>query len=108
MSSTDKVNQLYEKYKDKFPNSFLHNLLWKLLVEKNRKLTDASFTPVIKNGHTELGIADKNERGYSPTGIVFESHKYDEQVKICQELNQDVFGIDANTASLIVLSSMRK
>jgi len=105
-SPSNKVNELYEKYKSKFPNSFLHNMLWKLLVDKTRKLNDAAFTPVIKNGYTELGIADKGELGYQSTGIIFETHNYDIASDICDELNKDVFGIDIIESQSIVYSSI--
>lgn len=105
-SSTDKVDELYKKYKEHFHNSFLHNMLWKLLVDKTRPLTNAAFTPVIINEYTELGIADKGEKGYSKTGVIFNSDNYDKQVEICEQLNKDIFGIDDKTASIIICSSM--
>ena len=105
LSPTEKVNQLYEKYKDKFPNTFLHNLLWQIFVNNKIKLTDAAFVPAIKNGYTELGIADKGEKGFRPTAVVFQTHNHDEAEKICEELNKDVFDIDDETASKIIETS---
>lgn len=105
-NSTEKVNQLYEKYKDEFPNSFFHNLLWKLLIDKTRKLNDAAFTPVIKSGYTELGIADKGQRGYQPTGVIFGTHNYDKASTICTNLNKDLFNLTDDEASEIILTSM--
>ncbi len=103
---TQKVNELYNKYKDHFPNSFFHNLLWQLLVNKSRKLTDAAFVPVIRNGNTELGIADKEDKGFQPTGIVFETDNIDEAETICDGLNRDLFGLEESEAADIVLSSL--
>ena len=107
-NSRQKVQALFNKYQSKFPNSFLHTLLWKLLVDETRKMTDAAFTPIIKDGYMEIGIADKGEKGYSPTGVLFETHNYDEAKSICEELNQDIFNIDDKTAYDIILSSMSK
>lgn len=106
LTPTEKVNELYEKYKSKFPNSFFHSLLWALLVNKTRKLTDAAFTPIIDNGFTRLGIADKGMKGYTPTMVVFETHNYDEAQKICTEMNADVFGLTEDQADDIVFSTM--
>lgn len=106
LSDTDKVNVLFEKYKDKFPNSFLHTTLWNLFVKKTRPLTDAAFTPIIQDGHTIVGIADRGIKGYTPTMLVFETHNYDEASDICDELNQDVFGVDQKEAFKIIANSM--
>lgn len=106
--TTQDVQRLYNKYNLKFPTTPIHNLLWKLLFDKTRSLTDAAFTPIIKDGYMEIGIADKGEKGYSPTGVLFATHNYDEAELICEELNQDVFNIDDKTASDIILSSMSK
>ena len=107
LSETDKVDQLFEKYKSKFPNSFFHSLLWALLVNKTRKLTDAAFTPVIKSGYTLLGIADKGIRGYTPTMVVFKTNNYDEAQQICREMNADVLGITEEQADEIVFSTIK-
>lgn len=108
LTPMEKTSFLYDKYKEHFPQSFLHNLFWKLLVDKTRKLTDAAFTPVIKSGYMEIGIADKGEKGYSPTMVIFETHKYDEAQRICTRLNQDVFGITEDQSDEIVFSTMSK
>ncbi len=102
---TKKVNEIYNKYKSHFPNSFFHNLLWQLLVNKSRKLTDAAFVPVIKTGYTELGIADKGEKGFQPTGVIFATHNHDEAQMICHGLNLDLFGLKEEEAEDIVFSS---
>lgn len=107
LTPTEKVDELYEKYKSKFPNSFFHSLLWALLVNKTRKLTDAAFTPIIKSGYTLLGIADKGIKGYTPTMVVFETHNYDEAQQICTEMNADVFGITEEQADDIVFSTLK-
>jgi hypothetical protein len=108
LSGTDKVNQLFEKYGDKFPNCFFHTLLWNLFVEKTRKLTDAAFTPVIQNGYTILGIADKGIKGYTPTTAVFETNNYNEASDICDELNKDVFGLSEEEAFKIIATTMHQ
>lgn len=107
MSPFEKVNFLYDKYVNKFPNSFFHTLLWNLFINKTRKMSDAAFTPVIKSGYTLLGIADKGMKGYTPTMTVFETHNYDEAQKICVELNKDVFGLTEEQADEIVFSTLK-
>lgn len=106
LNQTEKVNLLYDKYSKYFPKSFLHNMFWKLLVDKTRKLTNAAFTPVIKKDYIELGISDKEQSGYSPTGIIFEKRNYDEAQQICTEMNADVFGITEEQADEIVFSAL--
>lgn len=108
LTGIDKVNYLFHKYKNKFPNSFFHTLLWNLFVEKTRKLNDAAFTVVIENGYTILVIADKGIKGYTPTTAVFETNNYDEASDICDELNQDVFGLDEKEAFKIIATTMHK
>lgn len=107
LSDTEKVDFLFKKYKDKFTNGFLHSLLWALLVNKTRKLTDAAFTPVIQSGYTILGIADKGMKGYTPTMVVFKTHNYDEAQQICTEMNADAFGITEDQADDIVFSTIK-
>ena len=105
-SSTDKVDELYKKYKEHFHNSFFHTLLWNLFVEKTRKLNDAAFTVVIENGYTILGIADKGIKGYTPTTAVFETNNYNEASDICDELNKDVFGLSKKEAYKIIATTL--
>lgn len=107
-NQTEIVEEIYLKFKKHFPNTFFHNLLWQLLINKTRSLKDAAFIPVIVSGYQTLGIADKNVSGYSPTGVVFETHNYDEASKICEELNKEVFGIGSEEAFEITSSSFRK
>lgn len=108
-SPLDRVNELYEKYKNKFlHDTFYHALLCALLANKTRKITDAAFVPAIKNGGTELGIADKGEKGFSPTNIFFISCNYDEQQEICTNLNRDIFNISEEEADEIIITTMGK
>lgn len=107
LSDTEKVDFLFEKYKDKFTNSFLHTTLWNFFIKKTRKLTDAAFTPIITKKHMIVGIADRDIKGYTPTMLVFKTISYNEASDICDEFNQDLFGIDEKEAYKIIASSMR-
>ena len=110
MSDTEKVNFLFEKYKSKFSGG-LHDTLWQLLVNKTfGPLTNKnySFVPAIQSGFTRLGIAERNEGGYSPCPTAFKSRKHDENEKICIELSLEVFGVNEDEVEEITLSSICK
>ncbi len=103
----EKLNAIYEKHKDNFPNSFFHNLLWKLMIDKTREGMQSALTPVVKSGYTEIGIADYGKKGYTPTGVVFATHNHDEAEKICDDLNKEIFGLNEEQAMHIILNTMR-
>lgn len=106
METTEKLDSIYEKFKNHFPQSSFHDVLWQLLINEVRKGKQSAFTAVIKDGYTLLAIADKNEKGYTPTNAIFSSDNYDECEDVCDELNKEVFGLTDKEASNIVLSSL--
>ncbi len=108
MQKSDIVEKVFQKHKDNFDGSF-HTTLWEILFNGARDVSkkESAFTPIIDNGFTRLGIADKDKRGYTPTPAVFKTHNYKEAQEICNDLNNDIFSLDDKEASLIVLSSIR-
>lgn len=108
LSATEKVNYLFDKYKSNF-SGFFHNMLWQFLVNETRNLNakETALTPVIKDGHTELGIADKNRGGYTPTMVIFVNHNYDKACDVCDDLNKDLFGLTEEESYKITSSTMR-
>lgn len=105
---TDKVNELFEKYKEKFVGA-LHNVLWKLLVDKVRANSKSAFVSNYTSHGLELGIADFGKNGYSPTATHFaDGITYDEAERILDDLNKEVFNLDDESSIEIVLSSMAR
>lgn len=107
MTVNEKLNAIYEKHKENFPNSFFHNLLWKLMIDKTREGMQSALTPIVKSGYTEIGIADYGKRGYTPTSVVFATSNYYDAEKICNDLNKEIFGLDEKQANDIIFSTMR-
>lgn len=106
MKPVDKLNLLYERYKDKFDGQF-HSLLWKVIVDEVRDSVTASLTPCITSNGTEIGIADYKKKGYTPTGVWFKPNIiHDDAEEICHELNTELFGQSIKTQMEIVLSSL--
>ena len=108
LTPTEKVNYLFDKYKSNF-SGFFHNMLWQFLVNETRNLNkkETALTPVIKDGRTELGIADKNVGGYTPTMVAFVGNDYDQACDVCDDLNKELFGLTEKEAFLITNSTMK-
>lgn len=110
MKNIDKLNFLYDKYKDKMVGSF-HNTLWQILINDCRKDIQSAFVYVFvpsKIGSTHVGIADLNVKGYTPATFDFNtSVSEEERHLILEELNREVFGITKERADQIYFSSMR-
>ena len=105
--SIEKLNTIFDKFKDKFEGAF-HSVLWKLMI--NHDATDRlkAFTPCLTDqGIIVLGIAHKGLAGYTPSLAYFkpDTH-YKDATSICEELNREVFGLTSREANKIVLSSM--
>lgn len=104
--STEKLNTIFDKFKDKFEGAF-HSVLWKLMI--NHDATDRlkAFTPCLTDQGIVLGIAHKDLAGYTPSLAYFKPDTYHKDAtSICEELNREVFGLTPREANKIVLSSM--
>ncbi len=78
MNKNDKLNEIFDKFKDKFSGAF-HTVLWEIMINENRKGKEAAFVSNYENGGLRLGIADKDISGYTPTPVMFVSNiKHDE------------------------------
>lgn len=107
MQDTEKVALLYNKYVDKLNGISFHNLLWQLLINKNRSNEKSALTVVYTDNGQEIVIADKHKQGYTPASVVFEDGiRRDQANKICQHLNKVIFGLEPKEASEIVLSTL--
>ena len=110
---TDKVNEIFEKYKSHFIGSF-HSFLWDILIKKIRTNDGTSALAYIPVGPDRIGLADLGDPGYLAVPFTFEDEKtvmpLDElrkkQQGIIEELNKDLFGLEPEKAYLILISSM--
>ncbi len=108
MEKTEILNKLFDKYKDRFDGSF-HNVLWQIMINGKRKDTESCFVSNYTNRGLDLGIADKNESGYTFAGCCFKYNvTYDEAELILADLNKEVFELTEDQAFKISLSSLTK
>lgn len=106
--TTDRMNEVYDKYKQYFLSNF-HSVLWHLYVENTFAGNVICFVQNFKNGGIILGIATANESGYTPTPAYFaDGIHYDKAQVILDELNKDVFGLNDEATTNITTSSMSK
>lgn len=107
-NSTDRMNEVYEQFKDHFTGSF-HTTLWHLYVDDITAGKLTCFIGNFTNAGEQLGIAVANEWGYIPTPAYFKSGiTHDKAEEILTALNKEVFDLDEKICDQIVLSSMRK
>ena len=106
-STTDKLNRIYDKFKDKFPNSSFHSVLWLIMVDERFKNEKAAFTPQHKHDALNLGIACGCD-GWIPSMAYFaDGMKYDEAMDVCDQLNKEVFNLEPREAlEGVILKSM--
>lgn len=109
--TVDALQQIYEQYKDNFESGF-HNVLWQLMINGDENgwaelmaRGDVAFTALAADN--ALGIASRNQRGYTPTMCHFRAPQYSINRELVDRLNRDVFGIEPREAFNIVSSSMR-
>lgn len=75
---------------------------------KRRKTGTTALTICINQNGYEIGIADREVRGYTPTGIVIPIPNYDKAEKVVDEVNGLLFPNQSLKENyLIVASSMR-
>jgi hypothetical protein len=102
----DKLNEVYDKYKDEFTGQF-HSVLWKIMVGgKNRTWVEA-FHCVYREGGLELVLALPDDGGYIPTMTWFVNKYRDHAMDLCYKLNEEVFGYSRQEANTIMLQSMK-
>jgi len=107
--NTDKLNVIYDKYKDYFESNF-HTALWRILVDnvQDGKLGCFTHGYVSSRGNV-LAFAIANEYGYLPLPTTFkEGLTYEEYSHILTHINDIAFGLNEDACALIVISSMRK
>lgn len=110
LTSTEDFNAVYDKHKGSFETNTtpsFHNLLWQFIVNNIHDTKLVSLTVVLRNGRTELGIAEFNEPGYIPTSVGF-TVPYDKATDICDDLNLLMFGQADKLSMRIIASSYRK
>lgn len=110
MEILEKFNAIHKAHKSEFKSSIfsLHNLLWQILINERFSNRMVAFTPVIREGETQIAIAEFNVSGYVPTAVAFENPDFDSANDICDQLNEEVFGLNEDTAVRITFSSMRQ
>lgn len=108
--STDDFRRIHDAYEHAFEKNCspsFHNLLWQIIVDDRFDERLVAFVPVIKQGRTEIGVAEFNESGYIVTNVGA-TVQYKELADICDELNKELFGLTPLLSSRIQMSSMRK
>lgn len=93
------------------PHQTFTNLIWQIVV--NELDSDKIFClyPIHgQEGEYVLVKVFQNTGGYVITGVAFaeDVDEYEDALKLCIELNQQLFGIDKDTVIRIVDSSMEK
>ena len=102
----EKVGTIFDKYQDKFIGSF-HNLLWQILVNECRDLKKKDSCFSYDLAMTQIGIADRNTSGYTPTSTTFKDEVPPAKRKeIIDDLNRLVFGLEPEDSMLIVITGM--
>jgi hypothetical protein len=104
-TTTEFFHEVYDPRKDLFSTN-LHNFLWQLIINEAKGDKIIVFTPVYTDRGLEIGMVAFNETGYYPTYISFNNKDYNEAVKVCEELNLQLFGITDELAMAIVAKSM--
>lgn len=104
-TTTAFFHEVYDPRKDLFSTN-LHNFLWQLIINEAKGDKIIVFTPVYTDRGLEIGMVAFNETGYYPTYISFNNKDYNEAVKVCEELNLQLFGITDDLAMAIVAKSM--
>jgi hypothetical protein len=108
---TDKVNEVYDRYKALFSSNF-HNDLWQIIVNERFEDEVVAFVyvPVTsKEGGHGVGIATKGESGYLPLNFSFvDGVPLVRRIAAIRGLNEAVFGLTEEQADEIVISSYRK
>lgn len=109
--STEGQQKLLEKYNQYFEQNCFPNfgdLLWQIIVNDLYNDKTVVFVPIPESRLT-IGIAEKNETGYTPTRVGFAPGiKYDQAQEILTELNEAIFGLNEKLSMEVIISSMRK
>jgi len=107
MEKIDKLNEVFVKYEKHLGRGF-YNLLWQIMIHGERDVNakETAFTPCVDGKGVFLGIADKNQKGYTPTGVEI-LLDYTRAFELCERLNEAVFNINPLQGMQIVASSMR-
>lgn len=112
LTTTNDFKDQYNKHKHEFVENQMpsfHNLLWQVIVNERFADQTVAFTAVLRNGRTEIGIAEKDEYGYIPTSVGFnDGIDYKTANDICYDLNEAIFGLNHKASSIIVMTSMRE
>lgn len=109
---TDKLHAIHENHKAEFEPGLcsFHNLLWQIMINEVRKDTESAFAVAPSKdqpGRWQIGIADADVLGYTPTEVILVTKDYNEASGVLEKLNREVFGLDTDAAHRIVARSMR-
>jgi hypothetical protein len=90
---TDKLNVIYNMYKDLFSQGY-HNLLWQIMI--NEKHGEKVFTAAYTDSGLELVIACP-EGGYISAMCIFNDNiSYNKANDYAEDISKSVFSIDKN------------
>jgi hypothetical protein len=104
VNAIEKVNKIYAAFKFETTGSF-HTFLWRILVDKVRDGRICALT-YLEAGPNQIGLADKDMGGYTPVPFSFlESVNTERRKAVINQLNRELFGIDAREAVEIVIST---
>lgn len=92
--------------KNKKINPETYNAARKWLV-RFQGIKNIAFAAIVTDKYS-VGIAERGTQGYTPSGVVLPTVNYNEAKAIVDELNEDILGLDAEDAMLIVVETMRR
>lgn len=106
MTTTEKVDNIYNEFVQHFDGSF-HNTLWQIIVNNSLENMSAAF---ISDPVQKRVVIAFEEGGYIPANVVFKNQTLErnERDEILGRLNELVFGITPARAMEIELKSYRK
>ena len=102
----DILNAIFDKFDAQFKTN-IHSTLWHTLVDGELVGKEITYTVITGGDHgMEIGIAERDSKGYTPSGVFFNTTNWDKAKSIAEEINKMAFGQDPKESYNIVLSSM--
>lgn len=106
-------NEVNNQFEDRFEKTFFsfHNLIWQLVVNESYQDNIICFHPVdskTEGYFWEIAIVEWNVEGFKRTNVTFikDVIEYNEACDICDQLNEQLFGITQLLGQKIVDRSM--
>ena len=108
--TSDQKSRIMDEVRKQFPkeNSTIQGIFsiaWELLY--NQPNRDCCIVVVIRNGGYELGIADQDRQGFTPTPAYLKGKTYQETQEIASWFNTNVLLLSEMESLLIDVSSHR-